>query len=167
MDQLSIRESIANGAARFPGSKQKKRNGSMKKVRNNEEEQLQCACHSWNKLCEKQYPLLEWIFHCPNGGGRSKSESGILKAMGVKPGIPDFMLPFQSGAYIGLGIELKSSEGRLSDDQRKWLQYAHSQGWCVAVVRTLDQYIDVVRLFMKGSKHKILYGEEEIFKVKK
>lgn len=34
-------------------------------------------------------------FHSPNGGGRSKAEAGILKAMGVLPGVHDliFLMP--------------------------------------------------------------------------
>lgn len=41
-----------------------------------------------------------WIaFHVPNGGGRSKAEAGILKAMGVLAGMPDLLLfgPKQTG----------------------------------------------------------------------
>ncbi len=34
-----------------------------------------------------------WIvWHTPNGGGRSKAEAGILKAMGVLAGMPDLMV---------------------------------------------------------------------------
>lgn len=34
-----------------------------------------------------------WIvFHVPNGGGRSKAEAGILKAMGVLAGMPDLLI---------------------------------------------------------------------------
>jgi hypothetical protein len=34
-----------------------------------------------------------WIvFHVPNGGGRSKAEAGILKAMGVLAGMPDLFV---------------------------------------------------------------------------
>lgn len=37
-------------------------------------------------------PAPWFCFHCPNGGGRSKAEAGILKAMGVLPGIPDLLI---------------------------------------------------------------------------
>lgn len=171
MSQLEIRQALVNGEARLPGTKSKGRNGSAKKKkRNNEEEQLQCGCNSWNKLNSKKYPLLEWMFHSPNGGGRSKAESGILKAMGVKPGVPDFILPFPSeGGYQGLAIELKSEIGRLSDDQRAWLRHAYQQGWCVSVVRTLEQHMDVVKEFMNGiparlkQDRPVKYGAKEIF----
>lgn len=35
---------------------------------------------------------LEDLWHIPNGGGRSKAEAGIFKAMGTKPGVPDLEL---------------------------------------------------------------------------
>ena len=35
-------------------------------------------------------PWLVW--HTPNGGGRSKAEAGILKAMGVVAGMPDLFV---------------------------------------------------------------------------
>lgn len=170
MLQTEIRHAISTGAARLPGA----RNGSSKgksKKRGNEEEQLQCACHSWNKLSEARHPILSWMFHCPNGGGRSKAESGILKAMGVKPGVPDFVLPFPSaGGYSGLAIELKSETGHLSDEQRVWLLNAYKQGWCISVVRTLEQHMAVIKEFLEGEpsnsmcKRSILYGAKEIFK---
>ena len=33
-----------------------------------------------------------FCFHCPNGGGRSKAEAGILKALGVLAGVPDLLI---------------------------------------------------------------------------
>lgn len=61
-----------------------------------------------------------FCFHCPNGGGRSKAEAGILKAMGVLAGIPDLFVMGPSHAD-GLGhpsprviaIEFKAPPKRL------------------------------------------------------
>lgn len=40
-----------------------------------------------------------WIcWHTPNGGGRSKAEAGILKAMGVLAGVPDLFVLGPAGA---------------------------------------------------------------------
>ena len=164
MDQQNIRKLILEGGARFPG--QKKAGGSRNK-RNNPEEQLQRSCHDWNERHIYQFKFLQWMFHSPNGGGRSKAESGVLKAMGVKTGIPDFMLPFASGDYPGLGIELKSLTGVLSDDQRAWLRHALFKGWCVAVIRNIDHYIKVIKEFERGIMHNPLYGNSEILHIPK
>lgn len=32
------------------------------------------------------------LWHTPNGGGRSKAEAGILKAMGTRAGVPDLFV---------------------------------------------------------------------------
>lgn len=46
-----------------------------------------------------------WIvFHVPNGGGRSKAEAGILKAMGVLAGMPDLFV-------LGPGSEVAHAAG--------------------------------------------------------
>lgn len=37
-------------------------------------------------------PTPWFAFHVPNGGGRSKAEAGILKAMGVLAGMPDLLV---------------------------------------------------------------------------
>ena len=54
-------------------------------------------------------------FHCPSGGGRSKAEAGIFKAMGVKPGVPDIIIVYRGRV---VAIELKSEKGRLSPAQK-------------------------------------------------
>lgn len=162
MLQSELRDALESGQARLPGVRKVKRNGSAKKKKNDEEQKLQICCHSWNLLNEKKYPMLEWMFHCPNGGGRSKAEGGILKAMGVKPGVPDFMLPFASIQYKGLAIELKASNGKLTDEQRAWLKHSYENNWCVAVIRNLDDYLEVVRAYLLDRVVKD-FGHEEIF----
>jgi hypothetical protein len=46
-------------------------------------------------------PLTDWLFHVPNGGARSVVEGAIFKGLGVKPGVPDLVLPILSGGYCG------------------------------------------------------------------
>lgn len=53
------------------------------------------------------------VFHVPNGGGRSKAEAGILKAMGVLAGMPDLLLIGPSKPNV-LAIELKAPPRRFS-----------------------------------------------------
>lgn len=51
------------------------------------------------------------VFHVPNGGGRSKAEAGILKAMGVLAGVPDLIV-IGPKSYMAT-IELKAPPKRL------------------------------------------------------
>jgi len=53
------------------------------------EEQLHKACVQYLRASLPK-PWITW--HTPNGGGRSKAEAGILKAMGVLAGMPDLFV---------------------------------------------------------------------------
>lgn len=95
------------------------------------------------RLHEPQHPDLRWLFAVPNGGHRSKVAAGKLKAEGVKPGVPDYLLPVPrpqwhtvTDAYAGLAIELKRTRGgSTSAEQREWLAMLEDQGWRVAVCK--------------------------------
>ena len=53
------------------------------------EEALHRACVAYLRA---SLPKPWLCFHVPNGGGRSKAEAGILKAMGVLAGMPDLFV---------------------------------------------------------------------------
>lgn len=59
--------------------------------------------------------------------------------MGVKPGVPDLFLPVPRGKFHGLFIELKSSTGRLTDNQRQWLQDLAASGYAACVCFGFDE----------------------------
>ena len=71
------------------------------------------------------------IFHVPNGGHRQISVAKRLKDEGVRPGVPDLFAP----AWL-LWIEMKRTRGgRLSADQKDWIEYLQSIGHTVIVAR--------------------------------
>lgn len=86
-------------------------------------------------------PDLLW-YHVPNGGGRSKAEAGILKAMGVKPGVPDlaFILPGGQAAYI----EVKPEGGYLRPEQKTWGREIAAAGGRFAVCRSLQDVAETL-----------------------
>lgn len=87
---------------------------------------------------EEQIGFLQWfeatfrgvrIFHIPNGGHRAISVAKKMKIEGVKPGVPDLYVP-----HWHLWIEMKrASGGRLSPEQREWIDYLESIGDSVIV----------------------------------
>lgn len=89
------------------------------------------------RLHEPQHPELRWLFHVPNGGARSKAAAGKLKAAGVRPGVPDYLLPVAGrgvNKWRGLAIELKRIKGgRTSDEQTDWLDHFDNQYWRIAI----------------------------------
>ena len=96
-------------------------------------------------------PHLTWWSAIDHGAGKlSKRAAGMMKARGVKRGLPDFMLLWIGlspiGARIGnlVGIELKTESGTLSEAQAKtrldWL----SMGFTIYVARSLEQVQDIL-----------------------
>ncbi|ABD72151.1 hypothetical protein Rfer_4465 (plasmid) [Rhodoferax ferrireducens T118] len=113
------------------------------------EEDLHRACFEWVELVQPQHTILRWLFHCPSGGKRPRGEAGKLKGMGTKPGVPDFLLPRRHRQWAGLAIELKSDTGRLSLDQKAWLDAFEQEGYLTAVCRTLDEFTVAVMRYLK------------------
>ena len=99
------------------------------------EEEEQRVLMSWAELeSNRKHPELHWLYHVPNGGLRNKATAGKMRAEGVKSGVPDLVLPVARGGYHGLYIELKRRKGgRLSDDQREWIDFLESQGYRACV----------------------------------
>ena len=89
------------------------------------EEAEQIALMQWAQLRQGKWPELKLLDHIPNEGKRSRSTGGRLVAAGLKRGLPDNHLPVARGGYIGLYIELKRADKRLSRvsaEQRKWME---------------------------------------------
>lgn len=108
-------------------------------------------------------PELAWIHHIPNGGTRGSDKrsamiaGGQLKAEGVKAGVWDIFWPlsrWDNGEAVGsrclcpgLYIEmkkpsLKSSKNPnagLSEEQIAFGNFAHSQGYTLAVCYTWEE----------------------------
>lgn len=86
-------------------------------------------------------PALKWLHHSPNGGKRDGFTGAQMKAMGVKPGFPDLILPAWSAchAHPGLVIEMKSATGRPSDSQDEWKDHFLAQGWAYRLARSAQE----------------------------
>lgn len=75
----------------------------------------------------------ELCHHVPNGGRRDKRTAELLKAQGVLAGVPDVFLPYPSGGYHGLYIELKAESGQPSKEQNIFLRAALDNGYYACV----------------------------------
>ena len=91
------------------------------------------ALMQWAAVQTARYPELQLLHHIPNGGTRRPAEAAHLKAMGVKPGVPDMCLPVARGGKHGLYIEMKCGKGRLSAPQKKMIAALTEQGYACAV----------------------------------
>lgn len=87
------------------------------------------------RIHEPKYPHLRMLFAVPNGGDRHRIVAAKMKAEGVKPGVPDYLLPVPLGAHVGLAIELKSMTGYASREQKQWIEDLRALGWRAEVCR--------------------------------
>ena len=87
------------------------------------------------------YPVLRSVYHIPNGAflGAGRLRMGaILRAMGVRPGVPDIHCPVPSFPYASLYIELKRLDASPSDtkpEQRAWHTLLRENGHRVEVCK--------------------------------
>lgn len=86
-------------------------------------------------------------FHVPNGGYRRKAEAGIMKAMGVKAGVPDLAILWRGGMGF---LEVKrprikgSPRGYLTREQKAWRDWLKNNGHKWALVESLDNMLDAL-----------------------
>lgn len=85
------------------------------------EHQHQAALFKWANMQAATMPELALMFAIPNGGQRNIIVATRLKAEGVKSGVPDIFLPVARGGAHGLFIELKTTKGKPSGNQREWI----------------------------------------------
>jgi hypothetical protein len=93
----------------------------------------QIALFQWAGLATAAVPELRLLHAIPNGGLRTKTTAARLKREGLKPGVPDIVLPVARHGWHGLYIELKFGKGRVSESQQWWHDELTSQRYAVFV----------------------------------
>jgi hypothetical protein len=94
---------------------------------------------AWNLLCAfGRNDVL--AFHVPNGEDRSGKVGGKLKAMGVVPGVADFIVIVGGKVH---GVELKTATGRQSPAQIQFQCSLERAGGQYHVARSLDEFIGI------------------------
>jgi hypothetical protein len=89
------------------------------------------------------------FYHVPNGGYRKAQEASKFKAMGVKAGVPDLVIPIARKGHHGLYIELKRvSGGTLSDAQKFWMEKLREQGYDCYEAKGAQDLINYVKNYL-------------------
>ena len=97
----------------------------------------QIALFNWAKRTESILPELALMYHVPNEGKRSNG--GILKAAGLKSGVPDICLPVANNGFHGLYIELKFGKNKATKAQEEYMAMLNAQGYKTAVCYGADE----------------------------
>lgn len=88
----------------------------------------QRALIKWAVMNERSIPALANLYAVPNGGKRSAITASLMKAEGVKPGVPDLVLAWPARSResplvilrAGLYIEMKAPGRKPTPDQVVW-----------------------------------------------
>ena len=118
----------------------------MKHIEDNE----QIMLFDWAQAQSGKHPELGLLHHIPNGGKRDAREAARFKRMGVKAGVPDICFPLPRVGYHGLYIEMKSPKGKVSENQKRWLEQLSGLGCAVRVCYSFDEARDVVLKYLRG-----------------
>ena len=120
------------------------------------EHALQSALFAWAALAPKQRPELAMLVAIPNGGARGDNpksraiRGNALKAEGVKKGYPDTALNVARGGYNGLFIEMKTPIGRVSPEQKDWIERLNACGNYATVCRGWTEAKAVIENYLDG-----------------
>ena len=81
--------------------------------------------------------------HVPNEGKHKIQYYAKQKRLGVKKGVPDNFIFDVIDSYKGIAIELKRKKGgRVSKEQKEWLNKLEDRGWLTRVCKGADEAID-------------------------
>lgn len=94
----------------------------------------------------KQFEWGQFLFHIPN------ERQQRMMALGVRPGVPDLMLPIPMQGYHGLFIELKKPGGKVSEYQKKWNAALNEAGYLAVYCYGWEDAADVLVRYMGGSR---------------
>lgn len=114
------------------------------------EHDIQAAFFRWVRIAEKQNPVLRLMFAVPNAGKRGYKTAAMMLAEGLRSGVPDMLLPVARGGFTGLAIEFKKPGGKLSDNQKEFIEMMVKENWLVVVmtdteaaIRTVKDYLSI------------------------
>ncbi len=115
------------------------------------EDQAQRLIFDWARWQQGKYPQLKAMYHAANEGKRSTRAGAELKRQGMKPGVSDICLPYASGKYNNLYVELKVGNGKASDNQLKFVDMINSIGGKAVVVYGSEAAIELITAYLEGT----------------
>lgn len=104
-----------------------------------DEDSLCIACTKWfDRVIGRPFDMI----HIPNGGSRNAIEGAKFKKMGVRSGVPDYLLS-NNGSLVGF-MEFKYGKNNLQESQKKFRDYVTQAGVKWAEIRSFDDFRDTL-----------------------
>jgi hypothetical protein len=101
------------------------------------------------KYMKLQHPK---VLYCASAGGlhTSPNQAQKMKAAGYVKGFPDMTIFEPSGPYKGLFIEIKAAGGKVSPEQKEWVEKLNQRGYCAKVCKGLGECMDTLNNYLAG-----------------
>lgn len=123
----------------------------MNKLPERSEHAQQCAIFEFAKLMSREYPKLKMLVGSASGVRIGIGQAMKLKRAGCLPsGYPDIHLPVKNRLYNGLFIELKKTDGKLSNDQKWWLEKLTEQNYYAVPAYGEDEAKEILMIYITG-----------------
>ena len=113
----------------------------------------------WSKIKRwGERPIAEVLIHVPNGaylGADAKTRAitmGKLIAMGVQPGVFDYLIPVPILRWPGLWLEMKRTRGGVvSDEQKAFRRRMTALGWRCEIAKGWVEASRIIEEYLSGS----------------
>ena len=125
----------------------------------------QIKLFNWAESVKDFVPELKMMYHVPNEGKRQQGTGAILKAAGLRKGVPDIVLPVARQGYHGLYIELKFGKNKPTREQEAYLQALRNAGYQSAVAYGFEQAREIIRHYLRRGQGFDLVNCEEAVKI--
>ncbi len=112
------------------------------------EHAIQSAFFAWVRLAEKMHPVLKLMFAVPNAGKRSFKTAAMMKAEGLRKGVLDVIFPVSRNGFIGLAIEFKKPDEKMTAEQEDYADMLIKENWLVVVMTDQEAAIKVVKNYV-------------------
>lgn len=129
------------------------------------EHDLQSNVIQWKNHSLGLYPELRVLFAIPNGGGRPKMQNkkgqwfsptaNKLKAEGLVSGVPDLLLAVSRCGYNSLYVEMKTPDGKLSDDQIEFQALLRQYNNAVTTAYDDMVAIEIIKCYLNDNKSEL------------
>lgn len=117
----------------------------------------------WAKRIEYFVPELKLLYHVPNEGKRTNGD--ILKAAGMKAGVPDLCLPVARQGFHGLYIEMKFKKNGATKEQKEFMELLEEQGYKTVIAYGYEQAREILRHYLSKNEFFNLVNCEEAVKI--
>jgi hypothetical protein len=113
------------------------------------EAQEQKIIFRWIRSNQVEFPVLQLAYSTLNGVRLAPKLRKDMKEQGMRPGVPDIVLPAANNTHHGLYIELKREKGgAISAEQKHFMAMLKAEGYLCVVCKGHKEAIKTILDFI-------------------